>query len=387
MRRDDRPTPTPSDDGHPDSLPRGRSGDASHEDTPTHAARATGPATPSRASLTERYIWAVVRTLPRERRAEEERELRSLVEDTIEARTAAGQDPSAAERATLEELGDPSRLAGRLGERPRYLVGPELYPDLVKLLKVVLGATIPFVLLGMLIADTLEGHTLGPTIGQAVWTSFNAGVHIVFWTTLVFWVIERTRHTRGPLTPWSLDDLPERTELGTTDRRFTTGEFLGAVGFQVIWVGALVALTHIPLFADEGGARVPLLARDLWNPWLGVLVAIAAVETLVTVLTWRRGTWGWTAAGVNVAANVLVALTLVHLLVTERLLNPAALAGMQDVEKWGGVAATAIALTIVVVALWDSVEGIRRAISSPTLGARPTSDPEQVSPGPRSTPR
>lgn len=369
MRRDDQPTHTHSDDGRSVNQPDAHSATPPHGDVPAHTAQTPAPGSPSPDSLTERYIWAVVRALPRERRAEEERELRSLVEDTIEARTATGQDTSAAERATLEELGDPVRLAGRLGERPNYLVGPELYPDLVKLLRVILGATIPFVLLGMLIADTVEGRALGPTIGQAIWTSFNAGVHIIFWTTLVFWVIERTRRTRGPLTPWTLDDLPERIELGTTDRRFTTGEFLGAVGFQVIWVGALVALTRIPLLADEGGVRVPLLAQDLWSPWLTVLLAIAAVETLVTVLTWRRGTWGWTAAGVNVAANVLVALTLVHLLMTERLFNPAALAGLQDVEKWGGVAATAIALTLVAVALWDSVEGIRRAMSAPREGS------------------
>lgn len=364
MRRDDQPTHPHSTGGdstnHPHEHPAAQSRAHSPEDLTTQA---SVPAIPTRDSLTERYIWAVVRALPRERRAEEERELRSLIEDTTEARTATGQDPTAAERATLEELGDPVRLAGRLGERPDHLIGPALYPDLVKLLRVILGATIPFVLLGMLIADTLEGRALAPTIGQAIWTSFNAGVHIVFWTTLVFWVIERTRRTPGPLAPWTLDDLPERIDLGTTDRRFTTGELLGAVGFQVIWVGALVALTRVPLFADEGGARVPLLAQDLWSPWLVVLLAIAAVETLVTVLTWRRGTWGWTAAGVNVAANVLVALTLVHLLVTDRLFNPAALAGMQDVEKWGGVAATAISLTIVAVALWDSVEGIRRAFS------------------------
>lgn len=380
MRRDDQPTHTHSDDGRSVNQPDAHSATPPHGDVPAHTAQTPAPGSPSPDSLTERYIWAVVRALPRERRAEEERELRSLVEDTIEARTATGQDTSAAERATLEELGDPVRLAGRLGNRPNYLVGPELYPDLVKLLRVILGATIPFVLLGMLIADTVEGRALGPTIGQAIWTSFNAGVHIIFWTTLVFWVIERTRHTRGPLTPWTLDDLPERIELGTTDRRFTTGEFLGAVGFQVIWVGALVALTRIPLLADEGGVRVPLLAQDLWSPWLTVLLAIAAVETLVTVLTWRRGTWGWTAAGVNVAANVLVALTLVHLLMTERLFNPAALAGLQDVEKWGGVAATAIALTIVAVALWDSVEGIRRAMSAPREGSRSGGSPVEGSP-------
>lgn len=360
------PTPTPDD-----RSPETRSTDMPAHPDPTHRdhggtappAQAAGtPASRAGDSLTERYVWAVVRRLPRRHRTEEERELRSLIADTVEARTAAGEDPSTAERATLEELGDPTVLASRLSNRPTSLIGPDLYPDLVQLLRVVLVTMVPVVLLGMVVADTMAGRTGGAMIGHALWMTINTTIHVIFWTTAVFWVIDRTRRRSGPLTPWSLDDLPERMDLSGGDRRFSTREFLSAQGFQVIWVAAIVLLTTIPLVPDEGGTRVPLLAQDLWSPWLVALLAIALVESVTTTVVWRRGVWGWGAAGVNLAANVLVALILIHLLIAERLINPAALSGMEGVESWGGVAATAIAVTIAAAALWDSVEGIRRAM-------------------------
>ena len=70
-------------------------------------------------ALTDRYVWAVLRAVPRSQRTELEREIRALVADAIEARSAEPPlTEEAAERAALAELGDPALLAARYSERP-----------------------------------------------------------------------------------------------------------------------------------------------------------------------------------------------------------------------------------------------------------------------------
>ena len=84
------------------------------------------------SSLTDRYVWAVVRLLPEAQRAEIDAELHELIAETIAAR--AGSDPDLnsndAERGVLAELGDPSAMAARFRDRPRVLVGADVFPEL-----------------------------------------------------------------------------------------------------------------------------------------------------------------------------------------------------------------------------------------------------------------
>ena len=47
------------------------------------------------STLTDRYVWAVVRLLPEDQRPEVDRELRSLIADMADHRTAGGTDEEA----------------------------------------------------------------------------------------------------------------------------------------------------------------------------------------------------------------------------------------------------------------------------------------------------
>src|SRR5690606_7305232 len=82
---------------------------------------------PKSGTLTDRYVYAVIRSLPESQRADIERELRASIADAIETRIEAGEAPEAAERATLTELGDPMRLAGEYADRPSWLIGPKYF--------------------------------------------------------------------------------------------------------------------------------------------------------------------------------------------------------------------------------------------------------------------
>src|SRR5262245_7210453 len=103
------------------------------------------------STLTDRYVWAVLRAVPSDQRKDLEPEVRALVADAIDARTDAGvtdagaTDAASVERAVLTELGDPNALAARYANRIQYLIGPNLFPEWRKLLTTLLPVVPPIV--------------------------------------------------------------------------------------------------------------------------------------------------------------------------------------------------------------------------------------------------
>ncbi len=51
------------------------------------------------ATLTDRYVYAVTRSLPESQRADIDKELRASIADAVDARVEAGDHPAEAERA------------------------------------------------------------------------------------------------------------------------------------------------------------------------------------------------------------------------------------------------------------------------------------------------
>ena len=126
------------------------------------------------STLTDRYVWAVIRSVPGRQRTELEAEVRALVADAIEAQAAADPtNPEAAERAALSELGDPGVLAGRYADRTQYLIGPKLFPEWRRLLTTLLPIVPPIVGVVVLAANLLSGSTVGQAIVAGLGTGFS----------------------------------------------------------------------------------------------------------------------------------------------------------------------------------------------------------------------
>ena len=89
-------------------------------------------------TLTERYIAATTASLPAESQQDVRAELGVSIADAVEARIEQGEDPAAAERAVLTELGDPVVLAAGYADRPLHLIGPRYYLTWWRLLKALL---------------------------------------------------------------------------------------------------------------------------------------------------------------------------------------------------------------------------------------------------------
>ncbi|MCO7273465.1 permease prefix domain 1-containing protein [Cellulosimicrobium cellulans] len=311
-------------------------------------------------TLTDRYVAATLRRVPADQHADLEQELRASVADAVEAKVEAGTDPARAETDVLNDLGDPDRLAADLAGRPLYLIGPTLYLDWLRLLKVLLWVSlIPGAI--VLATDLVDGDAVGSAIWSGIWTTASVALQIAFWTTLVFVLLERygSPRSQDELTgPWTVDRLP--TERAP--REVTLVDTVVSVGLLVL-VAAVLLLQNVATYRGPDGTAVPVLQPDLWPVWTGVLVALVAVEIVLTILVYARGRWTVGLAVANTVVGVLFAAAVVWLASADRLVNPAFL------EVTGGDSVTWLSNAIVagtlVITGWDVVSVWVKALRSP----------------------
>jgi hypothetical protein len=322
------------------------------------------------STLTDRYVWAVVRAVPQVQRAELEREVRALVADAIEARTAAGEtDPDAAERAALTELGDPGALAARYADKPQVLIGPVLYPVWSQLLTTLLPIVPPIVGVVVMAAELLSGDSPGQAIVSGLGTGFMVAVQITFWMTLVFAVLERTTGTTDFEHTWSVDELPELPDEG----RLGVVEFGFTLAFNVLLIVGLLWVQFAPPIVIDGVAY-PLFDPELWSFWLPYFIAVTVVEIALAIVVFRRGRWTWTTAVFNALLGAAFAIPAVYLLMNDLLFNPQLVAAIDSATggQWLGFTTAFISGIVLLIVVWDAIDVFlkaRRASTRPTVAA------------------
>ena len=305
------------------------------------------------ATLTERYISATVRSLRPDAQEDVRAELAASIADAVEARTERGEEPAAAEREVLTGLGDPAVLAAGYADRPLHLLGPRYYLTWKRLLILLLWIVPACALVGVGLSQALSGAEVGTIIGESIATALTAAVHVVFWTTLVFVVLERTGADAGEA--WTVDDLPEPKESGTARTDLVASlVFLGLVLAALAW-DRLIGLVRLE------GEWLPVLHPALWPLWGAVLVAIVLAEAVQAIVLHARGRWSTSVAVMNTALAVLFVSWALTLLGNDRLLNPELLDLLRTA---GGVDAgtmhtlgVILVVSILVISAWDVIDG------------------------------
>lgn len=318
------------------------------------------------ASLTARYIDAVTRSLTPTAQDDVRVELEASIADAIDARLEQGETPDAAERSVLTELGDPAALAAGYAERPLHLIGPRYYLVWWRLLKLlwiivpvsVLGA----VALGQTLADAPIGEIIASSFGAAV----TVAVHVAFWVTLVFFLLERTGADTG--VRWNVDMLPEPQENGTG-----RSDMIGSLVFLVAAAGAL-SWDRFRGFAFVDGEAVPFLNPELWPWWMAALFLLMGAEGALAIAVYGNRRWTRGFAIANTALAVLFISWALTLLVRGDLVNPAfidlAFTGSVDTEVLR-ILAVLTGFVIVGVSAWDAIDGWRKARRAVSSSSRP----------------
>lgn len=313
-------------------------------------------------TLTDRYIGAVVRTVPEDQRDDVGAELRASVADQIDARIEQGEERDAAERAVLTALGDPDKLAAGYTGRQLYLIGPRYYLEWWRLVKLLLWIVVPLGAFGIALGQSLAGVGIGGIFGAAVGGAISVAVHLFFWTALVFALIDRAESAgtaNGTLQPWSLDKLP--LENPYSGARFV--DMIANIVFLLLGAAALVWDQLVGAVYLEG-RWISLLSPSLWPWWVCALLVVMAVTAVLSIVVYLNGRWTVPLAAFNAVLNVVVAGPAIWLLSQDRLLNPEfwlTVIPAPDAEKVYTILSVLTGFAIAGIAIWSSVDAFLKA--------------------------
>jgi hypothetical protein len=305
------------------------------------------------ASLTDRYVAAVLRAVPGTQRPDLEPEIRALVADTTDAKAGDA-------RAALGELGDPNALAARYAGTPQYLIGPTVFPAWTQLVTTLVAILVPIIAIVSFGASMLSSDAIGQAIVSALGGAFMVAVQTVFWVTLVFAFVERGTDVQGlaigkDWTPESLPDLPD-------DGRMGIGEMAGSVVANLLLIGALLWVQlQPPITIDD--STYPLFDPGLWSFWLPYFIVLAVVEIGLAIVIWLRGRWTYPLAAINALLGAAFAIPAVWLWQNDLLLNPALIDAI-SVEvpgDWLGITGIITVIVVVSIVTWDAVDGFLKA--------------------------
>ncbi|MFG1812266.1 HAAS signaling domain-containing protein [Kribbella sp. NPDC049174] len=311
----------------------------------------------SSTTLTERYVQEVVRRIPADQRDDVADELRATIADTIDARD--DRDTETAERDVLTEMGDPIRLAARYADRPLALIGPDLYPAYIRLLKLLLVTVLPIVTAVVVVIDVFDNNDIGSAIGTGIGTILNVGAQMIAWLTVVFAAMERfgpsgdaVRKTQQ----WTPADLPEARQPDNG----SAGAIASAV-LHTLMILLIIWQQVVQPYRADNGERLPILDPALWSGWIWpMLVGLAGIVVFELLRVAARG-WTTPLATGYAVAEILFAAPLAWILYDQRFFNPEFVADFNGNWTTPDAVYTVAALAVVAVSISEILKRFRQS--------------------------
>lgn len=306
-------------------------------------------------TLTDRYVDAALRRLPERRRPDIEQELRTSIADAVDDRVHAGEDPAQAEVMVLTELGDPDRLAAGYADQPLHLIGPAYFLDYVRLLRVLFAVVVPAVAAVVGLVRALDGGPVAPMIGAVLGAAVTAGLHVAFWTTLLFALIERTSTgRRNPFPAWTPAQLPE-----PPSRRLRLGELITETAMTIAFGGFILLSPELPLARDAAGEPVGVLSPWLWDT--GVVYVFLALVLVMLAFSFARHHVRWSVplAVAAALADIAAAVGMIWLASNNRILNPA----FVEAVGWSPRAADWLNTGLIILSVLTLIHAVTTTVS------------------------
>lgn len=322
-------------------------------------------------SLIDRYVAAASDDFPGSDNASTARDVRAAVEDMVDAKLAAGLPQDQAERAAMEELGDPKQFAEQFQQEPRYLIGPKLFRPWWNTLRLVMAIVVPlFIALGALefVSDG-DGDTMSLVI-EIIVSVVEGIIQAAFWVTLFFAIFQFTGGVstvndaakRGD--SWSADDLPD-LQMG---RQIT-------ISHIVMNLIPLVGASYLAMrFRDEGlgafglnklyelSADTPVFNPELSSWWVVALFALLVVSLLVAAWSFMQGFWTQNVLFANLVDSGLWIAFVLLLANASDIINPAIIQNSGQQGDWwvtGENSNDVIIGILLIIIAWDIFDSVK----------------------------
>lgn len=231
--------------------------------------------------LIKRYIYAVTKHLPENKRQDVSQELESLIEETLAERSQGGQPTDADTKAVLMELGRPAELALKYDLHAKdALIGQPHFSVYLRVLKIVLLA----VALGLTIASLMQGF-LGfegnvfeyfMSVLSNIWQGL---LGAFAWVTIIFSILYQ-KDIKLHIDTDDLEDLPEVPEKS---RQIKLSEIIAPFIFTILFLVLFVVAPQINLPVSWQGSEW----ISIFNPevliqlrWLFIVAFAATILNL-----------------------------------------------------------------------------------------------------------
>lgn len=240
-------------------------------------------------NLVDRYVNEVGRRLPRKQREDVKMELRSTLEDSLEDRVD-GEPSEEDVEAVLIEFGSPEKVAASYQPSGQYLVGPDMFP----FFKIVIGAVLLAVSIGLAVAFFMGAVFAGPAdseTGRSIAVYLSKYIQALLTATgsvvVVFFVLQRfgIQPEVEDESEWEPSQLPQVDDFDLVGR----GESIAGIAFSAVF------LLLLNVFADKIGIVVswgdePILNHIVQDNLLLLNIAIILGLGLNIYLLWQ-GRW------------------------------------------------------------------------------------------------
>ncbi len=264
------------------------------------------------------YVAEVGRHLPEKTRADIEKEIRSMIEDSLDDESQAQGRPvdEAMELVVLKRLGPPEKLAASYLP-PRYLIGPELFPHFLNLMRAAAA-------LVTLVAAVVFGVSLGQgpaNLPQDIAQAFAQGIasfldalfHAFGIVVIIFAIIQFASPglnlEKTEWDPRKLKDEPDTERVSLPEKIF--GIFLTVIAIIVFnlypaWLG-------LSSIVNGQWVHVPVLNEYFFRlvPWISLVWALDAGHSIWLL---SKGRWTpalrWFEIGLHLANIVLMGVLL-----------------------------------------------------------------------------
>ncbi len=243
--------------------------------------------------ISNRYIYAVTKRLPRAQREDIKRELRGLIDDLL-AEKCQGNEPTSKEiDEVLIGLGSPEKLAAQYTQHPQYLIGPELFETYRYIMVLVLiCATFGMTLAHGILAFLSPQENPLVLFANYVFSIYMAVINAFAFTTIAFVIFDfiskrNNNKTKEMWYPNMLPQLPEAVKV------IKKSDPIAAIVFHVV----IIILFNVApwllgaIYFYDGALRiVPTLNLEYLKTaviWFNICFALGIVRETAQLLIGR----------------------------------------------------------------------------------------------------
>ncbi|KLA32012.1 HAAS signaling domain-containing protein [Bacillus cereus] len=283
-------------------------------------------------NLIDIYVEEVAKRLPEKNREDIILELRSTIEDMLP--DDYNEDDV---KRVLEKLGSPVSLANGYLDRPMYLIGPRYFDVYTTLLKMIIPIAAVIALIAM-VAENFVGYdgeqavlnVILNLIGKGIGEIIEVGLHVFFWLTLVFAILERTDKDKGtqPLTTslkkWTPDDL-KNTSYVPKKKSISKFEVFGGLMWTAIWATLYFYANHLVgvYHGTESGLKfvAATFNQDVLLQYWPIVVIVIVFEIGISLYKLVQGQWTKKLAIGNAILQIVGTIVFIVIVVNPHLFN------------------------------------------------------------------